>query len=165
MLLFTVLLGISIGMIHRNPHDVLLWIMILSCVIGLYALNIAFTGTLKTFGRGFIDDMRHIRHGSVPVWKFIAVILAGTLVINYLHGVIIKHTSEEARDERLLKQYRKDKSVSIETGVIRLEIFSDYQCSACSKLVPGYIETASAIGGDTILIEYVITHLIPHATT
>jgi hypothetical protein len=153
MLLCTALFAVNLGMIRHNPHEILLWIIILSSVVGLYALNAAFTGTIKTFVREFIDDIRHIRRKSAYVWKLAVVVLAGAFVINYLHGEIVRHANEDARDERLLKQYKTNRSKSTESGVIRLEIFTDYQCPACSQLTPKYLETAAATGGGAILVE------------
>jgi predicted DsbA family dithiol-disulfide isomerase len=153
MLLCTVLFAISLWVIRHNSRDVLLWIIILLSVVGLYALNAAFAGTLKTFGREFIDDIMYIRQRSASVWKLAVVLLAGVFVINYLHGEIIRHASEDAKDERLLKQYRDARAESVEPGVIRLEIFTDYQCPACSQLTPKYLETAEAVGGAAILVE------------
>ena len=153
MLLCTVLFAVNLGMIRHNPRDILLWIMILSSVIGLYALNAAFAGTLKTFGLEFIDDIRHIRRKSASAWKLSVVVLAGAFVINYLHDEIIMRSSEDARDERLLKQYRNARAKSTEPGVVRLEIFTDYQCPACSQLTPKYLETAAAAGGGAVLME------------
>ena len=64
MLLCTVLLTINLGMIRRNPHDILLWIIILSSVMGLCALNASFMGNLKAFGQGLINDIRNVRQRS-----------------------------------------------------------------------------------------------------
>ena len=153
MLLCTFLFAINLWMIRHNPRDILLWITMLSSVIGLYALNAAFTGTLKTFGREFIDDIRHIRQRSAAVWRVAVVAFAGAFVINFLHGEIIRYASEDARDERLLKQYRTTRAESIEPGTIKLEIFTDYQCPACSQLTPKYLDTAEATGGGTIIVE------------
>jgi len=153
MLLCTILLAINLGMIRRNTFDILLWVTILTSLIGLYILNESFTGTLKTFGRGFINDIRLIQQKSALVWKLTTVILAGAFVINYLHGAIIRQASEEAMDERLLKHYKTTRASSTGPGGIRLKIFTDYQCPACSQLAPKYLETVAAAGGGTIFVE------------
>ena len=153
ILLGTALFATNLGMINRNPRNVLLWIMILTSLIALHASNSAFTGTLKTFGYNLINDVINIQQRSTAAWKFISVILAGTLFIYYIHNETIKYTSEAARGECLIKQYKNAKEKLSESDGIRLEIFSDYQCAACSQLTPKYLKMANTAGVEAILMK------------
>jgi len=153
ILLCTVLLSINLGMMFLNPRNTLLWITILTGVICLHNLSASFTGNLKTVGKELFNDIRRLRRKSASVWKLAAVIFAGAFVINYLHNTIIVQTSEEARDELFLKLYNNARAKLPKPDGIRLKIFTDYQCPACSQLVPKYLETATATGGGAIYVE------------
>ena len=150
----TVLLAVTLGMIRSNPYNASLWIMIIASFSSLCISSAFFDGGFKVFLREISDNIKQIHQQPTSVWKIVAAVLAVVFVLNYIHNEIIIQTSEEARDARLVDWYKDARNKAHVTDGIELKIFTDYQCPACSQLVPKYIETALSTGNDVVQLEF-----------
>jgi predicted DsbA family dithiol-disulfide isomerase len=147
----TALFAINFGMVFRNLYNISSWIMIVSSIIALYAASASFEGSLKNFLRELFHDVKQLSRRQTTIWKIVASILTVTFVLNYMHNEIIRQTSE-ARDYRFVEWYKNERSKAGATNGIELKIFTDYQCLACSLLVPRYLETVLTAGNNAVQI-------------
>lgn len=148
----TISLAIILGTIHSSPYNVLLWIMMVANIVILCVSSASFDGDSKKFFRGLFDDIKYLPQRPALLWKIIAAIFAMSFILNYAHNEIIGRTSEEARDARLVEWYKGARNKVPATDGIELKIFTDYQCPACSQLVPRYIETALDAGNNAVQV-------------
>jgi len=150
----TVLFAGTLGMLRDNPSNILLWIMIISGFIALCISSATFEGGLKVFLTELFDSMKQLRQRPASAWKIVAATLAVAFVVNYVHNEMVIRTSVEARDTHLLEWYKDAHNKVIAANETKLKIFTDYQCPACSQLVPEYLKTAIAAGNGAAMIEF-----------
>lgn len=152
MILSTLLLAINLGMIRSNPSNILLWIMIAVSIVALCVSSAFSEGGVKVFFREFSDTIKQLRQRPTAVWKMVAAMLAVAFILNFMHNKIVKQSSEEARDARLVEWYKDARNKANAIDGIEIKIFTDYQCPACSQNVPKYLETALNTGNDAVRI-------------
>jgi len=149
----TIIFTVPLGMIRGNTYNIFLWMMIASGITALCVSSAAFEGGIKVFLREIIDAVKKLLQQPASAWKTIAAILAIAFVLNYTHNEIIIKTSEEARDARLVEWYKNARNKTNKSEFIEVKIFTDYQCPACSQLVPGYLETVLAVGNGAVQVK------------
>ena len=152
MIINTLLLAATIGMIRSNPYNISIWVMVSLSFIALCTSSVFYEGNIKVFVKELIDNIKQLHRRQTLIWKSVATILAIAFAANYIHNEIIKQSSEEARDARLLEWYNDARSKVHTIDGLQLKIFTDYQCPACSQLVPKYTETSLTAGNGMVSV-------------
>lgn len=152
IVVMTLLFAGSLGSLRSNLYNLSLIVTTLASITGLCASCASIKSNASDYVLGLIGDVTRIRRTPASIWKLSTTVLAVAFVITYLHGAVIRRTSEEADNARLLEWYHDAKGTSYSTERMTLEIFTDYQCPACSRLVPQYLQLSTAIRGDAMQI-------------
>jgi protein-disulfide isomerase len=133
--LSTILFGVGIGLVADSPANVHAWVTLVCGFAG--ALVSVRSGGISAndLRRRLSDDARTaFRTGGA--WRVATFVLAAVLANGWIADDIEAARAERRRAQDVVDRYVRERPS--DSRPLQIELYIDYQCPACARLIPEY---------------------------
>lgn len=134
IVLSSVLFGVAAGLVSLSPQSMVAWS---AAIIGVTAAWICLA-RIRTSPRSFVyqlvAELRSMGDERCRL-RAAAIAFGVLLALHAIHADVSRSVAETSFERRALSWYASMPATD-SVATTRLEVFTDYQCPACRKLVP-----------------------------